>query len=139
MIAKVVKMQKGMEEMTNEELLVLYQESRDQGIKQELTLRYLYLAKSVAIQMNNLYSDFMQMEDIIHEGVIAIMKGIDRYNPERDSKFETFISRRIRGTVIDLIRKITGYQEIITRTVSPLKMQGSICMKSRGIYLPMKR
>ena len=77
MIAKVVKMQKGMEEMTNEELLVLYQESRDQGIKQELTLRYLYLAKSVAIQMNNLYSDFMQMEDIIHEGVIAIMKGID--------------------------------------------------------------
>ena len=105
MIAKVVKMQKGMEEMTNEELFVLYQESRDQGIKQELTLRYLYLAKSVAIQMNNLYSDFMQMEDIIHEGVIAIMKGIDRYNPERDSKFETFISRRIRGTVIDLIRQ----------------------------------
>ena len=105
MIAKVVKMQKGMEEMTNEELFVLYQESRDQGIKQELTLRYLYLAKSVAIQMNNLYSDFMQMEDIIHEGVIAIMKGIDRYDPERDSKFETFISRRIRGTVIDLIRK----------------------------------
>ena len=105
MIAKVIMMQKGMEEMTNEELLVLYQESRDQGIKQELTLRYLYLAKSVAIQMNNLYSDFMQMEDIIHEGVIAIMKGIDRYDPERDSKFETFISRRIRGTVIDLIRK----------------------------------
>lgn len=65
MIAKVVKMQKGMEEMTNEELFVLYQESRDQGIKQELTLRYLYLAKSVAIQMNNLYSDFMQMEDIL--------------------------------------------------------------------------
>ena len=40
MIAKVIMMQKGMEEMTNEELLVLYQESRDQGIKQELTLRY---------------------------------------------------------------------------------------------------
>ena len=35
MIAKVIMMQKGMEEMTNEELLVLYQESRDQGIKQE--------------------------------------------------------------------------------------------------------
>lgn len=98
-------MQKGMEEMTNEELFVLYQKNRDPEIKQELTLRYLYLAKSVAIQMNNLYSDFMQMEDIIHEGIIAIMKGIDRYDPERDSKFETFISRRIRGTVIDIIRQ----------------------------------
>lgn len=98
-------MQKGMKEMTNEELFVLYQENRDPEIKQELTLRYLYLARSVAIQMNNLYSDFMQMEDIIHEGIIAIMKGIDRYDPERDSKFETFISRRIRGTVIDIIRQ----------------------------------
>ena len=98
-------MQKGMEEMTNEELFVLYQKNRDPEIKQELTLRYLYLARSVAIQMNNLYSDFMQMEDIIHEGIIAIMKGIDRYDPERDSKFETFISRRIRGTVIDIIRQ----------------------------------
>ena len=69
-------MQKGMEEMTNEELFVLYQENRDPEIKQELTLRYLYLARSVAIQMNNLYSDFMQMEDIIHEGIIAIMNDI---------------------------------------------------------------
>ena len=132
-------MQKGMEEMTNEELLVLYQESRDQGIKQELTLRYLYLAKSVAIQMNNLYSDFMQMEDIIHEGVIAIMKGIDRYDPERDSKFETFISRRIRGTVIDLIRKNNWIPRNYHKNRQSIENASSICMKSRGIYLPMKR
>ena len=33
------------------------------------------------------------------------MKGIDRYDPERDNKFETFISRRIRGMIIDLVRK----------------------------------
>ena len=45
------------------------------------------------------------MDDIINEGVIAIMKGIDRYDPERDNKFETFISRRIRGMIIDLVRK----------------------------------
>ena len=47
----------------------------------------------------------LQTEDIINEGVIAIMKGIDRYDPERDNKFETFISRRIRGMIIDLVRK----------------------------------
>ena len=33
------------------------------------------------------------------------MKGIDRYDPDRDNKFDTFISRRIRGMVIDLMRK----------------------------------
>ena len=47
----------------------------------------------------------MQMEDIINEGVIAIMKGIDRFNLDRDNNFETYITRRIRGMVIDLVRK----------------------------------
>lgn len=98
-------MQKPLEEMTNEELLILYQQSKDQQIKQMLTLRYLYLAKSVAFQTYHLYSDYMQMEDIINEGVIAIMKGIERYDPKRDNKFETYISQRVRGTVIDTIRK----------------------------------
>ena len=94
-----------LKEKTNEELFALYQRDQSQPVKQELTLRYVYIVRAIAVQMHNLYSGIMQMEDIINEGVIAIMKGIDRYDPEKDNKFETFISRRIRGMVIDLVRK----------------------------------
>lgn len=94
-----------LKEKTNEELLALYKKDQQLEVKQELTMRYLYIARAVAIQMHNLYADFMQMEDIINEGAIAIMKGIERYDPGRDNKFETFISRRIRGMIIDIIRK----------------------------------
>ena len=89
-----------LKEKTNEELMAIYQKDKQHEVKQELTLRYLYIAKSIAIQMRNLYGDFMQMEDIINEGAIAIMKGIERYDPSRDNKFETFISRRIRGCLL---------------------------------------
>jgi len=92
-------------EKTNEELFALYQKERGMEVKQELTMRYLYIVRAIAFQTYNTYSGFMQMEDIINEGAIAIMQGIDRYDPEKDNKFETFISRRIRGMVIDLIRK----------------------------------
>ena len=94
-----------LKEKTNEELLALYQESGEISIKQELVMRYLYIVKTIASQMRGVYAGSLQMEDIINEGVIAIMKGIDRYDPERDNKFETFISRRIRGMIIDLVRK----------------------------------
>lgn len=94
-----------LEAKTNEELLALYQEAHSVEIRQELTLRYLYIVKAIAVQMRNVYEGSMQMEDIINEGVIAIIKGIDRYDPERDNKFETFISQRIRGMIIDLMRK----------------------------------
>ena len=94
-----------LKDKTNEELLALYQKSGELSIKQELVMRYLYIVKTIAAQMRGVYAGSLQMEDIINEGVIAIMKGIDRYDAERDNKFETFISRRIRGMIIDLVRK----------------------------------
>ena len=94
-----------LKDKTNEELLALYQETKKLEIKQELVLRYLYIVKTIASQMRGVYAGSLQTEDIVNEGVIAIMKGIDRYEPERDNKFETFISRRIRGMIIDLVRK----------------------------------
>ncbi len=92
-------------EKTNEELFDMYRESQDRAVKQELTMRYVYIVKAVAYQMRDMYSDFMQVEDIVNEGVIEIMKAIERYDFTKDNKFETFISRRIRGMVIDMIRK----------------------------------
>lgn len=94
-----------LEEKTNEELLEMYRAEGRLEVKQALVLRYLYIVKTIANQMRNVYTGSLQMEDIINEGVIAIMKGLDRYDPERDNKFETFISRRIRGMIIDLVRK----------------------------------
>ena len=79
------------EEKTNEELLEMYRREGTLEVKQVLVLRYLYIVKAIASQMRNVYTGSLQMEDIINEGVIAIMKGIDRYDPERDNKFETFI------------------------------------------------
>ncbi len=94
-----------LEDKTNEELLEMYRQEGKLEVKQALALRHLYIVKTIAMQMRNIYAGTLQMEDIINEGVIAIMKGIDRYDPERDNKFETFISRRIRGMIIDLVRK----------------------------------
>lgn len=93
-----------LDEMSNEELLNLYGKNKDPEVKKILTLRYVYLVKMIAMQMKNVFSSAYQMEDIINEGIIAIMKGIDRYDPKRDNQFETFISKRIRGMIIDLVR-----------------------------------
>lgn len=96
-------------EKTNEDLFALYAKENDPEqkdlIRKELTLRYMYIVKAVAVQMHDLYANFAQTEDIINEGILELMRGIDRYRPERDNKFDSFISRRIRGMVIDYIRK----------------------------------
>lgn len=90
---------------SNEELLEQYSKNRYLEIKQELVLRYLYVIKSAAIRMRDVYVGFAQLEDIINEGVIILMAAIDKFDPSKNVKFETYISKRIRGMIIDLARK----------------------------------
>ena len=89
---------------SNEELLQLYKETGSLEIKQEIVMRYIYLVKSIALQMRDIYLSFSQVDDIISEGVIAIMSAIDKFDVEKNVKFETFISNRIKGMIIDLAR-----------------------------------
>ena len=92
-------------EKSNDELLKLYKETGSLEIKQEIVMRYVYLVKSIALQMRDIYLSFVQVDDIINEGVIAIMSAIDKFDIDKNVKFETYISKRIKGMIIDLARK----------------------------------
>lgn len=98
-------MQDSFSDKNNEELLLEYKATQDLKIKQELTLRYLPIVKRVAIQMRDVYVSFAQLDDIVNEGVLAIMTAIDKFDPAMNVKFESYIAKRIRGLVIDIARK----------------------------------
>lgn len=100
-------------EMTNEELLRKYQETRSLEVKQELVMRYVYIVKSIALQMRGVYVSFAQIDDMINEGVLVIMNALDKFDFEKNVKFETYIFKRIRGMIIDLGRR----QDWIPRSV----------------------
>lgn len=92
-------------EKTNEELLRMYKETGSLEIKQEIVMRYVSLVKSIALQMRDIYMGFSQVDDIINEGVIAIMSAVEKFDLDMNVKFETYISKRIKGMIIDLARK----------------------------------
>ncbi len=94
-----------LQDMSNEELLEEYKRSGSLAVKQEITMRYIYVVKSIALQMKNIYSGFAQLDDIVNEGVIVLMTAIDKYDLDKNVKFSTFVSKRIRGMIIDLARK----------------------------------
>lgn len=101
------------EAATNEELLEEFVDTRDPGLKRELVLRYSYIVKSVAMQMRGVYASFAEVDDIINEGIIALMSALDKFDPHRNVKFNSYASLRIRGAVIDLARK----QDWVPRSV----------------------
>ncbi len=105
--------QRELDSLTNEELLTEYRRTNALEMKQELVMRYVYIVKSIALQMRDVYVSFAQIEDIVNEGVLVIMGALDKFDPEKNVKFETYISKRIKGMVIDMARK----QDWIPRSV----------------------
>ncbi len=102
-----------MEFKSNEELLMEYKWTHNEEIKQEIVLRYIDTIRVIAHQMRDVYISFTQIDDIVNEGVIAVLKPIDKFDLDKNVKFETYISKRIRGLIIDIARK----QDWVPRSV----------------------
>ena len=105
--------QEQLDAMSKEDLLLLYRSTGCQELKWTLALRYGGLVKSIALQVRGVYSSFAQVDDIINEGVLALVGAVDKFDPDKGIKFETFVSKRIRGAVIDLARR----QDWVPRSV----------------------
>ncbi len=102
-----------LEELSNEELFLYYKSSGDQSVKWPLVMRYTSLVKAIALQVRGVYHSFAQVDDVINEGLIVLLSAVDKFEPEKGIKFETFASKRLRGAIIDLARK----QDWIPRSV----------------------
>lgn len=124
--------QKELESKTNEELLILYKQTNDQKIKQTLVLRYIYIVKNIAMQMRGIYLGFSQIDDIINEGVLAIMTAIDKFDINKHVKFETYISKRIRGMIIDIARKQDWVPRSIRKSAKEIEEAQNILSHQLG-------
>ena len=93
------------ETMPTPDLLALYKQTGDEELKWPLVLRYEGLIKSAALQIRGVYSSFAQVDDIVSEGILTLLSSIDKFDPDKGIKFETYVAKRIRGMVIDLARK----------------------------------
>lgn len=97
--------QQAVDQMDNQTLLLRYKETGDMELKWALVLRYTDLVRRIAIQTCGLFSGFTQLDDVIHEGILVLLSAVDKYDPEKEVKFEAYIAKRLRGMVIDLVRK----------------------------------
>lgn len=79
---------------------MLYKE-KDQN---ELIIEYLPLVKRIVGKMNSKNNQYEE-DDLINVGVIGLIDALSKYDPKKKVPFEAYASFRIRGTIIDELRK----------------------------------
>jgi len=97
----------------SDDLWKSYAQTKDVDTRNHILMEYLYIVKIHAARMYAAYRSFADQDDIISCGSLALLNSVDRFDYTRDIKFETFASIRVRGAMIDYMRK----QDWVPRTV----------------------
>ena len=83
-----------------------YKENGDPGARERLVLAYSPLVKYVAGRMSSGLPAHVEESDLISYGLLGLISAIERFEPAREIRFETFAITRIKGSIIDELRSL---------------------------------
>ena len=95
-----------MEEAEKNKLWELYKKSSDPELREKIIVEYAPLVKLVAGRMSMYLGFNVEYDDLVGYGVFGLIDAIDKFDYGKSVKFETYASLRIRGSILDQIRKM---------------------------------
>ncbi len=107
-----------------------YKRYGDLEAREKLVVQYAPLVRHVLGRMALVLTGPLDADDMISYGIMGLLDAIERYDPERGVKFETYAMSRIRGSIVDALRSLdilsrgarTRAREL-QRTIARLEME----------------
>ena len=81
-----------------------YKETKDAALRNALAENYLPLVKIVCGRLALSLPAHVDKDDLLQSGFFGLLDALERFDPERNIKFETYAGVRIRGAMIDYLR-----------------------------------
>jgi len=103
--------------LSEEELVALWEkylnDKTDKASRDALIVQYIYLIRYVVGRVKVSLPATISIADIAGYGVEGLINAIERYSPQKNTRFETYALIRIRGAILDRIRA----QDFLPRSV----------------------
>lgn len=110
--------------LSEEELIATwehYLSNRDKESRDVLIVQYIYLIRYVVGRVKVSLPSTISIEDIAGYGVEGLINAIERYSPQKNTRFETYALIRIRGAIIDKIRSQDFLPRSLRQKIKVLK------------------
>lgn len=95
-----------MNETERNKLWDSYRKTRSAEDREKIIVEYAPLVKLVAGRLSMYLGYTVEYDDMVGYGVFGLIDAIDKFDFAKDVKFETYASLRIRGSILDQIRKM---------------------------------
>lgn len=103
-----------------------YAKTHSAETREKIIIEYAPLVKVVAGRLSMYLGYNVEYDDLVGYGVFGLIDAIDKFDPSKAVKFETYASLRIRGAILDQIRKM----DWIPRTIRQRQRQIDTAIKS---------
>lgn len=115
-----------MKAVDKEKLWEDYQKKPTPELREKLIVEYAQLVKLVAGRLSMYLGHNVEFDDLVSYGIFGLIDAIDKFDMDKNVKFETYASLRIRGSILDQIRKM----DWIPRTVRQRQRKIDDAMKA---------
>ena len=95
-----------MNEAEKKKLWERYQKTKSPELREQLILEYANVVNLVAGRLSMYLGYTVEYDDLVGYGIFGLIDAIDKYDADKNVKFETYASLRIRGSILDQIRKM---------------------------------
>lgn len=89
-----------------QEIFSIDQDNVDGSLREELILENAYLVYEIAGRMAIRLPSNISKEELIGPGIMGLLDALDKFNPEKGIKFRTYAAPRIKGAILDELRKM---------------------------------
>jgi len=100
--------------------------------RQELIVKYTPLIKYIANRIAIRLPSHIDIEDIVNTGVLGLMDAIEKFDPKRGVKFETYAEFRIKGAILDELRAMDWVPRSVRKIATWLETTGAELEKKLG-------
>jgi RNA polymerase sigma factor for flagellar operon FliA len=83
-----------------------FKRTKSQSLREEIVKKYLYLVKYVAGRVAIGLPPNVEFNDLVSYGILGLFDAITKYDVSQGNKFETYAVSRIRGSIMDELRKL---------------------------------
>src|SRR5918997_1687739 len=94
-------------------LWAAYLAERTRARRDQLVVHYTPLLRAVAHRLGSALPSYVEVADLVQCGVFGLIDAVERFDPERCPRFESYAVPRIRGAILDELRA----QDWVPRTV----------------------
>jgi len=73
--------------------------------RDRLVTEHLELVSYISLRIKTTHNPPVELDELYSAGILGLVDAADKFEPDKDVKFSTYAEHRIRGSILDLIRK----------------------------------